>query len=249
MADKKKDPLQNTETPETRTSLSDQIPGVGGAMDFMKKNQNIFLAAGAVIIGLVIFFMLRGSGGSSGAKEFAADKSLQPIGQYMSMDSLDLVMNGNDSLGVTAIKKFISKNKGTKAADEALLYGAICYMNAGNSAEAIKMLKDVGSFGKQIQARKFSLLGDAYSEKGTAANPLNQSDCKEAIDYYRKAADQFTEDGTNASMYLFKAAQLSAQIGNNAKAKEFYQEIKDKYPTSKQINLVEKYLGKEGVEN
>lgn len=247
MADKKNEPLK-TEAPATKASIADQIPGANNAMNFIKKNQNVFLAAGAVIVVIIIFLLMRG-GGATGAKEGRAESELRNIRQYMQMDSFNVVLNGNDSLGVTAIKKFITKHKGTEAADEARLYGGICYMNAGNSTEAIKMLKDIGSLGKQMEARKLSLLGDAYSEKGTSASPLNQSDCKEAIDYYRKAADKFSEDDINASAYLFKAAQLYSQLGNSPKAVELYKEIKNKYPNSKQMLFVEKYLGKEGVEN
>lgn len=247
MADKKNEPLK-TETPGAKASITDQIPGANNAMEFIKKNQNVFLAAGAVIVVIIIFLLMRG-GEATGAKEGRAESELSNIRRYMQMDSFNVVLNGNDSLGVTAIKKFISKHKGTEAADEARLYGGICYMSAGNTAEAIKMLKDAGSFGKQLEGRKLSLLGDAYSEKGTSASPINQSDCKEAIDYYRKAADKFGEDDINASAYLFKAAQLYSQLGNSAKAVELYKEIRNKYPNSKQIIYVEKYLGKEGVEN
>lgn len=249
MADnKQKDPLKNTEIPESKTSVTDQIPGIGGAMEFIKKYQNLLMAAGVIIIGIIVFMMMRG--GSNGTKELNADKALQPIRQYMQMDSFNVVLNGNDSLGVPlGIKKYIAKYKGTRAAEEARMYGAVCYLSTGNAAEAIKMLKDAGSFGKQLNARKLSLLGDAYSEKGTSASPLNQSDCKEAIDYYRKAADEFSDDEMNASAYLFKAAQLYSLTGKPEKAKELYQEIKDKYPGSSQLNMVEKYLGKEGVEN
>lgn len=247
MADKKNEPL-TTETPEKKSSLTDQIPGAGNAMAFIKKYQNILLAAGAAIVLIVVFLLMRGGGGDA-SKEGRAESELRNIRQFMQMDSFNVVLNGNDSLGVTAIKKFITKYKGTEAADEGRLYGAVCYMNAGNPAEAIKMLKDAGSLGKQLEARKLSLLGDAYSEKGTAASPINQGDCKEAVDYYRKAADKFPEDDANAAAYLYKAAQLYSQMGNSAKAIEVYKEIKNKYPNSRQILYVEKYLGKEGVEN
>jgi tetratricopeptide (TPR) repeat protein len=147
------------------------------------------------------------------------------------------------------LKKYLAKYKGTKAADEARVYGAVCYLGISNPSEAIKMLKDAGTFGKQLNARKYCLLGDAYSEKGMAASPVNQSDCKEAIDYYRKAADAFADDEANASLYLYKAAQLYSQTGKPDKAKALYLEIKDKYPGSSQLSNIEKYLGKEGVEN
>lgn len=248
MADKKNEPLK-TETTETKPSITDQIPGAGNAMDFIKKNQNILLAAVAVVVLIVVFLLMRGGGSSNAASEGRAENELRNIRQYMQMDSFNIVLNGSDTLGVTSVKNFIKKYKGTEAADEVRLYGGICYMSQGNASEAIKLLKETGSFGKQLEARKLALLGDAYSEKGTAANPLNQSDCKEAIDYYRKAADEFKEDDANASAYLYKAAQLYSQIGNGAKAVELYKEIKDKYPTSKQMLNVEKYLGKEGVEN
>jgi tetratricopeptide (TPR) repeat protein len=249
MADnKQQDPLQTTEATEVKTTLKDQLPGMDGALSFIKKYQNILIAAGVAILGIIVFMMMRG--GTSGANEMNADKALQPMRQYMQMDSFSTVINGNDSLGVTSLKKYLAKYKGTKAANEARLYGAICYLHLGNPNETIKMLKDVGSLGKQENARKLSLFGDAYSEKGTSASPVNQSDCNEAIDYYRKAADAFSEDEGNAASYLFKAAQLYSQTGKAEKAKELYKEIKDKYPGARLVTeSIEKYLGKEGVEN
>lgn len=248
MADKKQQtPAQEPEVTETKKSLTDQVPELGGVMQFVKKYQNILLVAVIAIVGVIVFMMLRGGG--NGAKELNAEKAIQPIRQYMQMDSFNLVLNGNDSLGVKGVKKFLSAHKGTEAANEMRIYGAVCYLAAGNTSEAIKLLKDAGTFGKQMNARKYSLLGDAYSEKGMAATPANQSDCNEAIDYYRKAADAFPEDENNSAAYLYKAAQLYSLTGKSDKAKALYKEIKDKFPGSSQTNMVEKYLGKEGVEN
>ena len=248
MADKKTTtPETQPGTEETKKSLTEQVPELGGIMQFIKKYQNILFIAGAAILAVVVVMLLRGGGSST--KELNAEKAIQPVRQYMQMDSFNLVLNGNDSLGIKGVKKFLSTHKGTKAANEMRIYGAICYMATGNPSEAIKLLKDAGSFGKQMNARKNSLLGDAYSEKGMAANPVNQSDCNEAIDYYRKAADAFPEDENNSAAYLYKAAQLYSQTGKADKAKQLLKEIKDKYPGSSQTNMVEKYLGKEGVED
>ncbi len=104
----------------------------------------------------------------------------------------------------------------------------------------MKYLKDFSSSAKQLQARAYKLLGDAYSE-------LGKND--DAISSYKKAANHFTEDRFNSAEYLFFAASLAEKSGKNKEAIELYKEVKDKYPETTAANESEKYLAKLGVYN
>ncbi len=58
-------------------------------------------------------------------------------------------------------------------------------------------MKDFSTSSKQIQMMDYGALGDAYSE-------LNKND--DAVNYYKKAAEEFPDDATMSSEYLFRAA-------------------------------------------
>ncbi|MFZ9214830.1 MAG: tetratricopeptide repeat protein, partial [Sediminibacterium sp.] len=98
---------------------------------------------------------------------------------------------------------------------------------------------DFSTDAKQIQMLAIGALGDASAE-------LNKKD--DAIDYYKKAAASFSEDESNASEYLFRAALLSETTGKNEAALALYKEIKEKYPTTDKGFLADKYIYRLGSE-
>ena len=59
---------------------------------------------------------------------------------------------------------------------------------------------------------------------------------------------QLSEDESNASEYLFRAALLSETTGKNAEALALYKEIKEKYPTTDKGFLADKYIYRLGSE-
>jgi tetratricopeptide (TPR) repeat protein len=244
---------KNTVTPDVQTNEQapasiKEIPGVDQIIGFWKKYQNYVLIGLFLILGIIAFLIIRGRGGANAQKALTADKALFEIQRYIQMDSFNIALNG-DTLGNIGLKNIIKKYKGTPAANEAAVYVGICQAGLGNYNEAIKNLKDAGGFGKQLDARRTMALGDAYAEKGMAANPVNKSDCKEAISYYKKAADAFADDADNTALYLWKAAHLHDAIDEKDKAKEIFTTIKEKYPKTTVGLQVDKYLGKLGVEN
>ncbi len=169
-------------------------------------------------------------------KEAKANDALFKAEEYYRIDSLQKALNG-DGFNLGFIK-VIEKYSGTKAANLAYFYAGDCYLRSGEFAKAVENLKEFNTDAKQIQARAYKLLADAYSE-------LNKNE--EALEFYKKAAFHFTTDSYNAADYLFNAAQLAEKTGNTKEAIDLYNQLKEKFPNTQQSNDADKFLAKLGI--
>jgi tetratricopeptide (TPR) repeat protein len=153
-------------------------------------------------------------------------------------DSLiKLALNGDGAN--PGFVRIVSKYKGTDAANIARLYAGECYLILNDNANAIKYLKDFKTSSKFFQARAYKLLADAYADQGKN---------KDALDYYKKAANHFKEDTENSSEALFLAAYFAQTRMNNTKeAVELFKELKEKFPNTPRGSEADKYLARLGV--
>lgn len=210
---------------------------IAKAQDFWTRYQKQITVVLAVIV-LVI-------GGWFGYKNFIqkpkATKAYDVMfkaEEYYRRDSLQKALNGD---GINwGFVRVIKEYGGTDAGNLARFYAGDSYLRSGDFNNAVKYLEDFSSSSKQLQARAYKLLGDAYSE-------LGKND--DAISNYRKAANHFTEDTHNSAEYLFFAAALSEKSGKNNEAIALYKEIKDRFPGTVAANESGKYLAKLGVYN
>jgi tetratricopeptide (TPR) repeat protein len=164
-------------------------------------------------------------------KEEEAEKTMFKAEQYFRQDSLKLALNG-DQFNRGFI--YIINNYGsTKAGNLAKYYAGLCYLKTGDFNKAVNYLKDFSSNAKQIQMMAYGALGDAYSE-------LNKND--DAVNSYKKAANEFTDDVTMSSEYLFRAALKLETLGKNSEALELYKELKEKYPNTQRGYSADKYI-------
>jgi predicted negative regulator of RcsB-dependent stress response len=156
---------------------------------------------------------------------------------YYRSDSLQLALNGD---GINSgFLKIISKYGGTKAGNLAKFYTGDIYLKQGNFAAAAKQLKDFSTDAKQIQARAYKLLGDAYAEQGKNGD---------ALEAYKKAARHFEEDDVNSSEYLFMAAYFADRVAKKQKESiELFRELKEKYPRTERGFEADKFLAQLGV--
>ncbi len=116
--------------------------------------------------------------------------------------------------------------------------GNIAHFIAGTSSlkegkydTAIEHLKAFSSPDLLVQARAYSLIGDAYSEKKTYSD---------AIDYYKKASE-YKANKFFTPAYMMK---LAAAYENNKEPKEalaVYTEIVEKYAESSEAVTAKKY--------
>lgn len=172
-----------------------------------------------------------------GPREIKASEAMFRAEDYFRKDSLNLALNGDgQALGFL---KVIERHKGTKAANLAHFYAGACYVRLNENEKAVKYLKDFSTSSKQLQARAYKLLGDAYGDLGKF---------KEAFDAYKKAGHAFEKDEFGSAESLFLAAYLAQrQLNDTKSATELYQEIKQKYPRTDQAREAETFLAQMGV--
>ena len=210
---------------------------IAKAQDFWTRYQKQITVVLAVVVLAV--------GGWYGYKYFIQkpkeEKSVDVIykaEEYYRMDSLQKALNGD---GISwGFVRVIKEYGGTDAGNLARFYAGDCFLRTGDFNNAIKHLKEFSTSQKQVQARAYKLIADAYSELGKP---------DDAISNYKKASGHFTEDVHNSAEYLFLAAALAEKSGKNNEAIELYKEVKDKFPNTASANESDKYLAKLGIYN
>lgn len=170
-------------------------------------------------------------------KEQKAAEAIFKAEDYYRADSVQLALNGD---GVNpGFLKIISNYGGTKAGNLARFYAGSSYLQMGDNANAVKYLKEFETDSKQIQARAYKLLGDAYADQGKNGD---------ALDNYKKAGRYYEEDEQASAEYLFMAAYFAARVMQNKnEAIELFKEVKDKYPRTQFGFEADKYLAQLGV--
>jgi len=103
---------------------------------------------------------------------------------YFEQDSLDLALNGDGrSLGFLNIIDIYSK---TDAANLSNFYAGVIYLKQRDYASAVSHLENFSTNEDIVQARAYSLIGDAYMEQGNFSNAASQygNASKEADDKF-----------------------------------------------------------------
>lgn len=157
--------------------------------------------------------------------------------EYFRMDSLNLALKGDGQFA--GFEKIINQYGGTKAGNLARFYAGTILLKQGNAKKAAEYLEDFNTDAKQVQARGYKLLADAYAEQGKN---------KEALSNYKKASATFEADEASSAEYLFMAAYLADRVLNDKKeAVELYKELKKKFPQTQFGYEADRYLAQNGV--
>jgi tetratricopeptide (TPR) repeat protein len=140
-----------------------------------KKNQNIvFISIG--IAGLVLLVFLGFSYLNKNKNAEAQEEMFQAV-YYFEADSIGLALNGDgNNYGFLDI---ISLYSGTDASNLSNFYTGAIYMRLKDFNNAIRYLNDFKSNDFLLQARSYSLIGDAHMEL---------DDFEKASNYFKKAA-------------------------------------------------------------
>jgi tetratricopeptide (TPR) repeat protein len=203
----------------------------------------IYIGAAIILVGggwLIYKYMVRLP------KEEKADQSVYAAQQYFadfsnaSTDSLKTTLaqrciNG-DGANSGALK-IISRYNGTAAANLCEYYAGACYLHLKQFDKAIKHLKNFKTSASQIQSRAYGMIGDAYSE-------LKKNN--DALDYYKKAADENEKDEFTSSEFLFRAGLFAESIGKTKDAIELYKKLKTNYPLTDKAADIDRYLARLG---
>lgn len=215
---------------DKRTEQVERNDAINKLDAFWKKNQKIITY---VALGLILVI-----GGWWAYKQYVvkpkeeqAQAAIFKAEEYFRQDSLQAALNGKgaDKGFLYVIKNF----GGTETGELARLYAGICYLRLKEFDNAIKQLKEYDTDSKLIQARAWSCLADAYSEK---------NDRSKAVDLYKKAGRHFPEDEVNSPEYLFRAAQLLELDNKSKEALDIYKELKEKFPRSEKGGQADKYI-------
>lgn len=200
------------------TSDSDQV--VERAKDFWEKNgRSILMVLGAVIVivggWLAYKYLIKEP------KEEKAQEAIWKAQDYFADDSLKQALSGDRQFA--GMEKIASQYSGTKAGNLAKYYAGAIALRSGDNNKAVQYLKDFSTDAKQVQARAYKLLGDAYANLGKNSD---------ALDNYKKAAHEFEKDELDAGEYLYFAGFFAARVMNDKKeAIELFKELKSKYPS------------------
>lgn len=192
-----------------------------------KKNRTLVFSIGGVLAAIIIGFS--GYNYYITSQNNAAQEELFQAQFYFEADSLGLALNGDgNSFGFLEI---IDEYPGTKAANLCQFYAGTSYLRLGDYDGAIRHLKEFSSSDYLVQARAYSLIGDAYIE---------QDDFDNAYSYYEKAID-YRPNKYFTPVYLKKLAVAKENGGEVDGAVEAYDRLITDYPTSDIIDDAKKH--------
>lgn len=200
--------------------------GLSRVEHYIENNKTLFFVlAGALLVAVVSILGYRYFQSQQNVK--AQNEMFQAV-YYFEADSLDLALNGDgNNLGFLDIIDMYGR---TEAANLAEFYAGTAFLKKGNFNQAIQYLNDFSSSDLVVQARAYSLVGDAYMELG------NYDD---AVNYYLKAAD-YKPNKFFTPQYLIKAAVAYEKLNNYKSAKEMYDRIINEFATSNEYQEAKK---------
>lgn len=213
--------VEALESPEV---LQDKL---NNSVEYVKENKNTFIyivGAIAAIVGGYFFYQYYQS-----TQNEEAQKSMFQSVYYFEADSLNKALNGDGKN--PGLKEIADDFGGTKAGNLSNYYVGTIYLKQGKFDEAITYLSKFSSSDLVVQARAFSLIGDAHMEK----NSLD-----DALSFYQKAASHHPNKEFTPR-YLIKLALAAELKKDNAIAIDAYDKIINEYPMAQEINDAKKY--------
>ncbi|MBR2154697.1 MAG: tetratricopeptide repeat protein [Bacteroidaceae bacterium] len=197
---------------------------------FIEKNlKKILCVIGAVVVVVLAGFLWNNY---KNGKEAEAQKAIAKSQQAFAQQQFEQALNGDGSQSAGFLR-IIDEFGGTKTANLAKLYAAICYAKTDKFDEAVKMFEGYSQQDDQmISPASLAALGNCYIQQG-------KND--KGVDLLLKAAKTANNDAISP-LCLLQAAQIYEADGKNDKAVELYKEIKDKYFRSSLAVDMDKYI-------
>jgi tetratricopeptide (TPR) repeat protein len=194
---------------------------------FIENNKKpLLIVLGAVIVvvlGLIWFLK------SHNEKKAEANDAIYKAQSWFERDSFQLALSGNDDF--IGFEEVADKYSSTPAGNLACAYAGICYKNLGKNDDAIKYLKKFSADDNLVSPAIYGAIGDCYFESNSI---------KDAESYYKKAID--SKNNMIAPLYTYRLAMLYFNNGDNAKAAELMEKLKDDYPQSNEASDADKYI-------
>ncbi|WP_425637013.1 tetratricopeptide repeat protein [Algoriphagus yeomjeoni] len=221
---KRVQPEQHNDLLEDPSEIASRL-GKGEA--FLKQNSKVLagvLIAAVILIGGILFFQIN----NQNQNEEAQKEMFQAV-YFYEQDSVQLALNGdgiNDGL-----LNIVEEYPRTDAANLAHFYIGSIYLSERKYEEAITELEQFSADDFLVQAKAYSLIGDANMELGNT---------DAAISNYKKAAD-YDENKFFTPKYLTKLAIAQEEAGNISEAIAAYTEIEEKYFESFEFSAARKH--------
>lgn len=218
---KKEEKKELLENPEV---IAEKLEGVE---HWIEQNPKILIS----IVGVIVLAV----GGYFGYKYYQgtqneqAQKEMFQAVRYFEADSLNLAMKGDgNNLG---FEQIIDDYGMTDAGNLANYYAGVISLKQAKFPMAIFYLQDFKSNDILVQARAYSLLGDAYME---------QKDFESAAKWYGKASD-YKPNKFYTPTYLMKLALAYEKLNQNDKAIAAYDRIINQFWDSAEVQNAKKY--------
>ncbi len=159
-----------------------------------------------------------------------AQEQMYPAENNFRNAEYELALNGDGN--VLGFAQVIDEY-GAKAGKSVYFYAGVCELQLGNYESAISYLQKYRGKDRILTGRAYSCIGDAYA---------GLEDYAQAVTWFEKAARK--SDNMFSAGYLLKAGVTCEELGDDAKALAFYQEIKDNYPQSMEAYDIDKYISR-----
>ena len=215
---------QKSKKDDTLFESNDALAGkLSSYEELFEKNKNTFSIIFISIILIVTFFGI-GNYYISSQNRLAQEDMFQAV-YYFESDSLVKALNGDgNNYGFLEI---IDEYNYTKAANVSNYYAGVSYLKLKDYDNAINYLKSFSSNDELIQARSYSLIGDAYTEL---------EDYQNAITFFKKAVN-YNPNEFFTPNYLLKLALVYEELGNLNEAYNCYSKIVDSYKDSSEYQI------------
>lgn len=227
---KQKDIMANNDLKEQEILQQQKVEqGVSAVETFFNENKNTIwgVLAAIVIIGLAVLAYQKFY---AQPKIAEAQEQMFPAENAFAASDFETALNGDgNALGFAEIVK----EYGTKAGKDVYMYAGICALNLGNYDDAVNYLKKYSGKDEILAAKALGCLGDAY---------VGLEKYSTALGCYDKAAAK--ADNIFAASYLLKAGVVCEEMGQSAKALEYYKKIKDQYSSSIEGYDIDKYISR-----
>ncbi|MGK7390885.1 MAG: tetratricopeptide repeat protein [Candidatus Cyclobacteriaceae bacterium M2_1C_046] len=195
--------------------------------EYINKNKKLLIGIGAVVALLIAgYFGYRFY--NQQQNEEAQTQMFQAV-YYFEQDSLNLALQG-DGMNPGFID-IADQYSGTEAGNLANYYAGAAYLKQGKYELATLYLQDYDANDLLVQARAYSLIGDAYMEMGEFEN---------AAEYYDKAVN-YKPNKFFTPQYLLKEALAHEKREAIEEAKTTYDQIIEEYPNSAEYFTAVKY--------
>lgn len=219
----------STKQTEQAPIAVDEVLGKSEA--YVLKNKNTIIGTVAAIVILIAGCIIYNNYVVEPAEQEAAE-ALFPAQALFAAGSFQEALDGDGvNLGFAAIADEYSS---TTSGNLANAYAGLSLAQLGRYEEAIPYLKNFDGDDQMIAPAVLGALGNCYAQTG---------DNNAAINNFTKAASK-ADNNTISAHYLMQAALMHEQAGNNSKALDLYEEIKEKYPVSAQGVDIDKYINR-----